>query len=48
MYYSGNEKYIKKYKSEKLKGKSPLGRPMCSWGYNIRIYLRETAWKGVD
>jgi hypothetical protein len=29
-------------------GKRPLGRPKHNWENNIRIYLREMVWKGVD
>jgi hypothetical protein len=26
----------------------PLGRPRCTWVYNIKIDLREIGWDGVD
>jgi hypothetical protein len=29
-------------------GKRPLGRPRRRWVENIKIYLRETGWDGVD
>jgi hypothetical protein len=29
-------------------GKRPLGRPRCRWVDNIKIYLREIGWGGVD
>jgi hypothetical protein len=31
----------------KPEGKRPLGRHMCRWE-DIRPYLRETGWEGVD
>jgi hypothetical protein len=32
----------------KPEGKRPLGRPRCTWEYNIRIDLREIGWGGMD
>jgi hypothetical protein len=32
----------------KPEGKRPLGRPRCRWEDNIRIYLREIGWGGMD
>jgi hypothetical protein len=32
----------------KPEGKTPLGRPRCRWLDNIKIYLRETGWDGMD
>jgi hypothetical protein len=32
----------------KPEGKRPLGRPRRSWLDNIRIYLREARWDGMD
>jgi hypothetical protein len=34
----------------KLEGKRPLGRPRCTWLYNIkiRVYLTEIGWDGMD
>jgi hypothetical protein len=32
----------------KLEGKGLLGRPRCSWEDNIKIYLKEIGWEGVD
>jgi hypothetical protein len=32
----------------KAKGKKPLGRPRSSWEINIKIYLREMGWCGMD
>jgi hypothetical protein len=29
-------------------GKRPLGRPRRRWEDNIRMYLRETGWGGMD
>jgi hypothetical protein len=29
-------------------GKTPLGRPKCRWVDNIKIYVREIGWDGVD
>jgi hypothetical protein len=28
--------------------KRPLGRPRRRWVENIKIYLRETGWEGID
>jgi hypothetical protein len=32
----------------KPKGKRPLGRPRRRWEDNIRMYLREIGWGGMD
>jgi hypothetical protein len=32
----------------KPEGNRPLGRPRCRWKVNIRMYLRDIWWKGVD
>jgi hypothetical protein len=32
----------------KTKGKKPLGRPRRRWMYNIKMYLREIEWGGMD
>jgi hypothetical protein len=32
----------------KPEGKRPLGRPRRRWEYNIRMYLREKVWGGMD
>jgi hypothetical protein len=32
----------------KPEGKRPLGRPRHRWMDNIKIYLRETGWGGMD
>jgi hypothetical protein len=29
-------------------GKRPLGRPRRRWLNNIKIYLREVGWNGMD
>jgi len=29
-------------------GKRPLGKPRHRWEDNIRMYLKEVGWKGVD
>jgi hypothetical protein len=29
-------------------GKRPLGRPRCRWMDNIKMYLREIGWGGMD
>ena len=29
-------------------GKRPLGRPKCRWENNIKIYLQEVGWVGID
>jgi hypothetical protein len=29
-------------------GKRPLGRPRRRWVYNIKIYLKEMGWDGMD
>jgi hypothetical protein len=26
----------------------PLGRPRLRWDNNIKMYLQEVAWKGID
>jgi hypothetical protein len=33
---------------ESQKGKRPLGRPRRRWVGNIKIYLREIGWDGMD
>jgi hypothetical protein len=33
---------------EKAEGKKPLGRPRRRWEDNIRIYLQEVGYKGMD
>jgi hypothetical protein len=33
---------------EKARRKEPLGRPRGMWVYNIKIYLREIGWDGMD
>jgi hypothetical protein len=32
----------------KPEGKRPVGRPRRRWVDNIKIYLREIGWNGVD
>jgi hypothetical protein len=32
----------------KRKGNRPLRRPRCRWVNNIKMYLREIGWSGVD
>jgi hypothetical protein len=32
----------------KPEGKRPLGRPRRRWVDNIKIYLRDIAWDGMD
>jgi hypothetical protein len=32
----------------KSEGKRPLGRPGHGWENNIKIYLREIGWGGMD
>jgi hypothetical protein len=32
----------------KPRGRRPLGRPRCRWVDNIRMYLGEIVWGGVD
>jgi hypothetical protein len=34
--------------SGKPKGKRPLLRPSCRWMNNVKIYLKEIGWDGVD
>jgi hypothetical protein len=29
-------------------GKRPLGRQRCRWVDNIKVYLREIGWDGMD
>jgi len=33
---------------EKPEGKRPLGIPIHRWGDNIRMYLQEIRWDGVE
>jgi hypothetical protein len=33
---------------EKTEGKRPLGRPICRREDDIKMYLREIGWVGVD
>jgi hypothetical protein len=33
---------------EEPEGKRPLGRSRRRWEYNIRMYLGEIGWSGVD
>jgi len=37
-----------KYWSKNLKGRDHSEAIMCRWNSNIRIYLREIGWEGVD
>jgi hypothetical protein len=32
----------------KPEGKRPLGRPRRRWVNNIKMYLREAGWDGID
>jgi hypothetical protein len=32
----------------KAEGKRPLGRPRCRWENNIKMYLGEIGWGGMD
>jgi hypothetical protein len=32
----------------KSEGKRPPGRPTCNWVDNIKIYLREMGWDGME
>jgi hypothetical protein len=32
----------------KLERKRPVGRPRFMWEDNIKIYLREIGWDGID
>ena len=32
----------------KPEGKRPLGRPRRRWEDNIKMYLQEVGWRGVD
>jgi hypothetical protein len=32
----------------KSEGKRPLGRPTCGWECNIKMYVREVEWGGMD
>jgi hypothetical protein len=32
----------------KPEGKKPLGKPRFRWMDNIKLYLRETEWDGMD
>jgi hypothetical protein len=32
----------------KVEGKRPVGRPRRRWEDNIKIYLREIGWDGMD
>lgn len=33
---------------EKHEGKRPLGRPLCRWECNIKIYIERIRWEAVD
>jgi hypothetical protein len=44
----GEEREVYKVLVGKPKGKRPLGRPSCRWGYGIRMHLREIGWGSVD
>jgi hypothetical protein len=33
---------------KKPEGKRPLGKPRCMWVDNIKMYLREIGWGGID
>jgi hypothetical protein len=45
--HARNEKCIKYY-DWKTSSKRTLRRPRCRWEDNIRIYLKEIRWEGVD
>jgi hypothetical protein len=32
----------------KPEGNKPIGRPKRKWEHNIRMYLREIGWGGMD
>ena len=44
----GEEKCIQVFWCGNLKEKEQLGRPKRRWEYNIRKYLEETGWEGVQ
>jgi hypothetical protein len=33
---------------EKPEGKRPLARPTRRWDFNIKFYLKNICWEGVD
>jgi hypothetical protein len=33
---------------ERPEGRKPLGRPRRRWEDNIKMYLQEVGWEGVD
>jgi hypothetical protein len=44
----GEERNAYRTLVRKPKGKRPLGKPRHRWMDNIKIYLRETGWGGMD
>jgi hypothetical protein len=44
----GGDKNSYKILVGKPEGRRQLGRPLRKWKDNIRTYLRETGWEGVD
>jgi hypothetical protein len=41
-------KNVYKILVEKPEEKTPLRRPRCRWENNIRMYLEEKGWEGMD
>jgi hypothetical protein len=44
----GEKRFVYRLLVEKPEGKRPLGRPWRRWMGNIKIYLVEIRWGGVD
>jgi hypothetical protein len=45
---TGEKKNAYRLLGEKPEGKSQLGRPRRRWADNIKMYLREIGWDGMD
>jgi hypothetical protein len=37
-----------KFRSENLKGKRPLGRPLSTWEVSFKMDLKKLGWEDVD
>jgi hypothetical protein len=45
---NGEKRSVYRILVGKLEGKRSLGRTICRWVDNIKIYLREIGWNGMD